>query len=398
MSIDGCIRVGVIGCGQFMSRQHIQTVDRSRVLSLAHLADIDQERLRCVAERYRPVRSSTQWQEVVADKEVDVVVVGVVPRLHPRIARAALEHGKPVYVEKPLAEMPEQCLAIQRVASRHDLPVAVGFNRRFAPATELLMRAFRSAGPPVSLTYRISDDDRIRPPAQQWKLECRLLIEIVHIFDLLAYLLESEPVGIYARETRYNDALVTIEFDNGSRATVFSSSYGSMAQPKEHMEAVLDRGAVEMDDFVEVRTFGLPDLPAVERFAGRPYDDCDNSHVEDFRRRGLAALLEMRQRYNQVMIDAGVLENSSDPAAWDRVKELLGDPPLPQINYAPDKGWGRALESFCVAATEGRTPENADAIDGNRATACAQSARRSIETGHPVELDPTDWKRASRPQ
>ena len=69
----------------------------------------------------------------------------------------------------------------------------------------------------------------------------------------------------------------------------------------------------------------------------------------------------------------------------------LGDPPLPQVNYASDKGWGPALESFCRAVVEGKTPRNATAIDGNRATLCAVSARRSIETGLPVRLDPRDW-------
>ena len=391
LSIDRIIRVGVIGCGQFMSRQHIQTVGRSPLLKLQHLATRNPEKVKRLGEKYHAVRYTTRWQEVVEDPEVDVVVVGVVPQLHPQIARAALEGGKPVYVEKPLAETPEQCLEIQQLGWERELPVAVGFNRRFAPATELLAKAFGSAGPPVSVIYRISDDDRIRPPEQGWKLECRMLIEVVHIFDLLTYLIGAEPVSIYARETRFNDALVTIEFENGSRATVFSSSFGSMGQPKEHMEAVLDRGAVEMDDFVEVRSYGLPELPAVQRFAGRPYDDCDNSHVEDFAARGREALLEMRQRYDRAMIDSGVLEDSSSAEAWARVKEMLGDPPLPQINYASDKGWGRALEHFCTAAVEGAVPKNANAIDGNRATACAVSARRSIETGQPVGLDPREW-------
>ena len=71
---------------------------------------------------------------------------------------------------------------------------------------------------------------------------------------------------------------------------------------------------------------------------------------------------------------------------------MLGDPPLPQVNYASDKGWGAALEHFCAAAVEGRVPANATAIDGNRATACAGAARRSIETGQRVELDPLAWR------
>ncbi len=391
MSSKRTIRVGVIGCGQFMSRQHIQTIARSPHLLLQHLADLDAEKLARVAERYPPVRRSTRWQDVVADPEVEAVVIGVVPRFHAEMARAALEHGKPVYVEKPLALTPEECLAVQRLAWERKLPVAVGFNRRFAPATEHLQRAFQAARSPVSVFYRISDDDRVRPPEQQWKKEDRLLLEVVHIFDLLTYLLAAEPVSIYAGEVRFNDALITIEYASGSRATIYSSSYGSLAQPKEHLEAVLDRGAVEMDDFVEIRSYGLPVLAPVERFAGRAYDGCDNRHVEDFARRGLAALLDFRGRYTQAMLAAGVLAERPAADAWDRARELLGNPPLPQVNYAPDKGWGAALESFCLAVADGQTPRNATAIDGNRATFCAISARRSIETGEPVRLDPNVW-------
>jgi hypothetical protein len=68
----------------------------------------------------------------------------------------------------------------------------------------------------------------------------------------------------------------------------------------------------------------------------------------------------------------------------------MGSPP-PQISYAGDKGWGQALESFCIAVVQGETPRNAHAIDGNRATACAAAARRSIETAQPVPLDPQNW-------
>lgn len=394
MASERSIGVGIVGVGQFMSRQHVQTVARSSILRLQSLCDADEARLCQVADRYGAARRSTRWEDVVADPEVDVVVVGVVPQLHPQIARAALEHGKPVYVEKPLAATPEECASIQRLAWARGLPVAVGFNRRFAPATQLLAQAFATSGPPVSVLYRISDDDRVLPPEQRWKKEDRLLIETVHIFDLLTYLIGGEPVGVYACQTRWNDVLVTLEFDNGSRATVLSSSWGSQAQVKEHMEAILGHAALEMDDFVEVRTFGISAVPAVARFAGRPYDGTDNRHVEDFACRGLEALLEMRRRYHELMCSAGVLADSSDPAAWARFRAAMGSPPLPQINYAPDKGWGPALEHFCVAAVRGDTPRNANAIDGNRATVCAVAARQSIETGQRMRLDPAEWLQA----
>jgi predicted dehydrogenase len=387
MSDERPIRVAAIGCGQFMRQQHLQTITRSRRLRLHILVDLDAARLAEVGARHEPVHRTTRWEEAVADPEVDVVVAAVRPEYHSQIARAALEAGKPVYVEKPLAPTPEECRAIGELARRRGLSVAVGFNRRFAPATVRLREAFRAAGAPASIYYRISDDERIRPPDQSWKNEDRLLIEAVHIFDLLAYLLGSEPVRLYARESRPNEALVCLDYADGSRAALLSSSHGSLAQPKEHLEAVLGRGAIEMDDFVEFRSYGISGIPSAEYYAGRAYDGCDNSHVEAFARRGLVALRELRGRYFRAAEEAGVLSNNADPAAWARFRELLGNPPLPQINYASDKGWGAALEHFCRAAADGKVPENATAVDGIRATACAVAARRSIETGEVVEAD-----------
>ena len=119
--------------------------------------------------------------------------------------------------------------------------------------------------------------------------------------------------------------------------------------------------------------------------------------MEDFAQRGLAALVDLRQRYARIMTDSGVLADSSSSAAWARARKQLGDPPLPQINYAPDKGWGQALEEFCLAASRGATPRNANAVDGVRATACAVAAQQSIATGQPVLLDPNDWLGAAAP-
>ncbi|MBW7895432.1 MAG: Gfo/Idh/MocA family oxidoreductase [Opitutaceae bacterium] len=387
------LRVGVIGCGQFMRQQHIQTVARSGQLVLQHLADRNEQALTDVADRYHPVRRSTNWEEVVADPAVDVVVVGIVPEFHPAVARAALAHGKPVYVEKPLAPTVAECRAVEQLARRLNLPVAVGFNRRFAPATRAMAAAFRQAKAPVSLYYRLADDERIRPPEQHWKTVDRLLTETVHIFDLLCHLLAAEPVEIYARESRPNDALITVDYANGSRATILSTSHASLAQPKEHLEAALGEGRfVTMDDYVEVRTGGCANLPGVQTFAGRAYDGCDNRHVDAFARHGLSALLEQRHAYEKAMRESGVLADSGNPAAWAEARRLLGEPPPPQINYAPDKGWGAALEEFCAAIAARRTPGNATARDGNRATACALAARQSIQSRQPMMLDPASWQ------
>ena len=385
------IRIGVIGCGQFMSRQHIQTIARSQRLTLQNVADINPAALKKVVDRYQPNRHGFRWQEVLEDPQVDVLVVGVLPELHPEIARAAIDRRLPVYVEKPLGPTVEECRLLASLSRTHAVPLAVGFNRRFAPATPYLKGAMQTARMPISLFYRLVDDGNIRPFEQRWKNVDRLLTETVHIFDYLSFLLESDPVEMYARECRLNDILLTMAFANGSQATILTSSHGSLAQPKEHLEAVLGGAAVEMDDFVELRSYGAVGLPPVICFPGRPYDGCDNRHVKDFADHGLSALIAMRQHYEAIVRKSGVLSDDQNSGARLAAENLLGNPPPPQINYAADKGWGLALEAFCAAAMAGDLPANANASDGGRATACALAARQSITEGRPIKLDSRTW-------
>ena len=191
-------------------------------------------------------------------------------------------------------------------------------------------------------------------------------------------------------ETRFNDSVITIKFSDNSHGTILSSSWGSLAQPKEHLEAVLDRAVLEMDDFVEVRCYGQSDLAAKKCFPGRAYNFCDNHHVEAFAAGGCAAMVKLRQRYYLAMQESGVLEDSADMQAWEKAKKLLGDPPIPQINYTCDKGWGRALEDFCARVAKKEKPQNAGPIDIYRATVCALAARDSIKTGKPVTISKND--------
>jgi len=147
-----------------------------------------------------------------------------------------------------------------------------------------------------------------------------------------------------------------------------------------------------MIDYVEVRAYGDLDLPERAYFAGRPYNGCDNSHVKAFEQNGETAMIDLRRRYYRAMKDSGALDDSGNEEAWLRAGRALGDPPLPQINYSPDKGWGAAFEEFCVRAVSGSKPRNADAADGTRASACAAAARQSIRTAQPVELSPDMWR------
>ena len=93
--------VGVIGCGHW-GPNHIRVfceLDRSRVVACA---DLKRSRLDSVRRRFPRVRTTTDYRDLLADDEIDAVVIATPTRTHAALAREALEAGKHVLAEKPL--------------------------------------------------------------------------------------------------------------------------------------------------------------------------------------------------------------------------------------------------------------------------------------------------------
>ena len=99
-----------------------------------------------VARKYPGVRGTTSLREVLDDKEIDGVFVAATPSAHFAIARAVLESGKSLFVEKPPCTSLEEldCL-IETAKCSGNRPVTVGFQRRFSPVTDRLRQELRGA-------------------------------------------------------------------------------------------------------------------------------------------------------------------------------------------------------------------------------------------------------------
>lgn len=115
------IRVGVIGCGAISGR-YLQTSRSFPILEMAACADLNREAAERKAADYGVPRV-LGVEELLADKSIDLVLNLTVPKAHTPICLAALEAGKHVYVEKPLAVTREDGQAILREALRRKLMV-----------------------------------------------------------------------------------------------------------------------------------------------------------------------------------------------------------------------------------------------------------------------------------
>ncbi len=107
------IRAGVIGLG--IGAQHAQSLYARDDVELVVICDVDRARLEEVGGRFSDVRLSTAWDEVVADPDLDVIIVATHDGDHGAHVVAALQHGKHVFVEKPLCTTEGQLSEIRDI-------------------------------------------------------------------------------------------------------------------------------------------------------------------------------------------------------------------------------------------------------------------------------------------
>jgi UDP-N-acetylglucosamine 3-dehydrogenase len=126
------IKVGVVGCGSW-GRNHARVYRELPGVELVGVADIDPAVAREVGERYR-VPYYTDPDKILSDPEVQLVSICTPTITHAELGLRALEGGKHVLVEKPMANSVAEALDLIRAAERHHQWLTVGFVERFNPA------------------------------------------------------------------------------------------------------------------------------------------------------------------------------------------------------------------------------------------------------------------------
>ncbi len=138
------IRTAVIGTG-FMGRVHLEALRRIEHVDVVEVAATSSDKARAAAEGYNVLNSTGDWQDVMRDPSIDAVHVCTPNDSHFPIAKAALEAGKHVLCEKPLAMSSAQARELTELAAAKKLRNALCHNLRFYPMVQQ-MRAMREAG------------------------------------------------------------------------------------------------------------------------------------------------------------------------------------------------------------------------------------------------------------
>ena len=249
---SGRLAIGFIGAGNYASSMLLPNLARQGNAYLSHVATTRSLSAVNAQRRFGFKTASTTADAVLDDESLDAIFVVTRHHTHADLVCRALETGKAVFVEKPLA-LTESDLeqVIDVIAKTGNDRLMVGFNRRFAP---LLAKMQSQFGPPRNATARYLVNAGSLA-ADSWytneELEgSRFAGEGGHFIDTLSWWTGSLPAEVYALSgPEKGDVHATVRFQNGSTGTINYITGGNSRYPKETLDAAGAGRSARLDNF-----------------------------------------------------------------------------------------------------------------------------------------------------
>ncbi len=241
------VAIGCIGAGNYASSMLLPHLKQHKDAYLAHVATATSLSCKNAANKFNFAAHSTDYKQILRDEQINAVLIATRHASHARFAAQALEAGKAVFVEKPLAiDNAGLEQVVQAAGSSGNHQLMVGFNRRFSPIIQQL-KASLPDDSPLTLQYRVHAGAL---PADAWINDKdqggRFVGEAGHFLDVFAYLTGSRPVSVYATAIRAEQAThddadnmsVIVNYADGSVATLHYLTQGGSKTPKETLEVI----------------------------------------------------------------------------------------------------------------------------------------------------------------
>ncbi len=135
-----CLRLGVLGCGPISQIAHFDAARKARNIELYALCDLADDLRERMNLLHQPRLTYRDHLEMLADPQVEAVLIGVADQFHVPLALEAVAAGKHVLIEKPLGVTVEECDALTEAVRRAGVILQVGNNRRFDPGIAFARR------------------------------------------------------------------------------------------------------------------------------------------------------------------------------------------------------------------------------------------------------------------
>ncbi len=257
------LKVALVGAGNLARWAHLPALAKIPHASLHAVHSASGARGNTYARRFGAAYFTSDYQQILDDPQIDVVMVLSRNQHHFSQAYEALKAGKRVFVEKPMALTASECRELYRAVADTGNQLTVGFNRRFAPFYQDLKQSLAGRSGPAVINCRMSSPGI---SGSYWMADPAIggaiIGEAVHFVDLMYWLLESEPINVSAYclptgkmdPVGENNLVATFRFADGSIGSLNYSTIGSKKAQGELVEVFANGVSSAVEDFKQFKT------------------------------------------------------------------------------------------------------------------------------------------------
>ena len=254
--------IGIIGAGNFTKMTMLPALKGTNA-NIKHIVSSGGVTSTALAKKHNISQSTTDYDIVLKDKEVDLIMITTRHNLHADMVIKALNKGKHVFVEKPLALNIVELTAIQEAYSKSDGTLMIGFNRRFSPHIRKIKSLVGDA--PMNIVATMNAGDI---PPEVWVHDMligggRIIGEACHYLDLLVFLSGSKIKSVCMNamgvnpEDNTDNASILVKLENGSTGVINYFANGAKSYAKERLEVFSQEKVFIMDNFIKTSGYNV---------------------------------------------------------------------------------------------------------------------------------------------
>jgi len=328
------IKFALFGAG-FIGKIHGANIARHSQAELAYIYDVNTEAAEQLAVQLGAKVAASPGE--IWGSNVDAVLIASSTNTHADLLNGAIDACKPIYCEKPIDLDMNRVKAVVQQAQKTDLPILVGFSRRFDSNHLGIREALQNGEIGKLEMMHITARDPKPPLLSYVKVSGgQFRDQTIHFFDMLRWLAGEDPVEVYAAGASLVDPAIGEAGDVDTSMLILKFASGALC----HINC--------------------------SRRADYGYDE----RVELFGSKGMAISRRKPRREVTFYKGVSVVSDGLHPGWFERMEPTF---------Y-------RALDTF-IQAVEGKNAEYPTLIDGLKAQIIAEAAVESLRTNQPVKIN-----------
>lgn len=258
--------MAIIGAGNFTQATVLPSLEKAEA-NIKYIVSSGGLSSTTLARKYHIAKSTTDLDAALSDAEIDGVLVTTRHNLHANMVIQALQSGKQVFVEKPLALNEDELNQIIKTVQETGNTVTVGFNRRFSPHSKKMKALLGENMGPMNV---IATMNAGHIPSDVWVHDPevgggRIIGEACHYVDLITYLTGSkvsevsmQAMGENPKENTDNGS-IHLKYKNGSLGVINYFANGNKSYSKERVEVYYQGKNLILDNFRKLYGYGFND-------------------------------------------------------------------------------------------------------------------------------------------